>query len=302
MKKGTPHFKSENLLYMREENKGCVTLLSKFHPELRELVINKTTKEIIDLCDGQNTIEDIISKMKAKYPMVQSAIITNDVHKILASTSRLMLIQWEHENPYLFLREEIIDDTYGLRIGVEDDLLKIKKFIMDSDILTNGNDVSSSHFYYKNVYVNTYEYDEVLLRQKIFNFNEEFFFLTKNGEIEGLLSFQLPIPPSKAAVLKMCICAKEYFRELFRYASDNLPHISVSQLSKIKFIISSKEPVDDSLVELLISEGFGDEGLFRDELGFDHDISVMGLSYDPVLIDEIEKNRKAATAIGGLAQ
>lgn len=62
MREGAPVLKKENLLYIREEKGGYYTVISKLHPEQRELVVNPTAWEILKLCDGENSYSEIIKK------------------------------------------------------------------------------------------------------------------------------------------------------------------------------------------------------------------------------------------------
>jgi len=55
-----PIFYNEKLLFSREEKNGYVLISLKEFPELREMVINRTMWEIFLLCDGKNTLADIL--------------------------------------------------------------------------------------------------------------------------------------------------------------------------------------------------------------------------------------------------
>lgn len=74
-----PMFKKKNLLFMREENEGHWTLLPKFHPETRELIINVTSKMILDLCDGSMTVDEITEKMSNTFCTVGEEQIRKDL-------------------------------------------------------------------------------------------------------------------------------------------------------------------------------------------------------------------------------
>ncbi len=63
MREGTPIFKKENLMYEREEKDGYYTIISKLHPEIRELIINHTARKILELCNGEKTIQEILDIM-----------------------------------------------------------------------------------------------------------------------------------------------------------------------------------------------------------------------------------------------
>jgi len=145
-----PVFKEDYLDIIREEKNGYWLVISKDHPEARELLLNKTSKEIIDYCDGTKTINEIISLMKSKYPLVPHEKLEKDINRTLAITSRLGLTKWIGENPFILDREEPIDEEYSIRIGNEEDLCSIYSFLKKSQVLFNQrNPLSDEHLYYK---------------------------------------------------------------------------------------------------------------------------------------------------------
>lgn len=81
MKNKIPIFKRENLLYFREEKDGYFTIISKKHPETRELIINSTAFKILELADGNRTINEIINEFRRKFSDVSEDIIKKDILK-----------------------------------------------------------------------------------------------------------------------------------------------------------------------------------------------------------------------------
>ena len=77
-----PKFKYSNLGWYREEKEGYWTFIPKYHPETRELVINRTSKDILDFCDGCRTIQQIEEEMKKKYPDAPVNKIKTDIAKM----------------------------------------------------------------------------------------------------------------------------------------------------------------------------------------------------------------------------
>lgn len=129
MKEGIPVFKRENLLYFREEKEGYFTIISKMHPETRELIINSTAMKILELADGNRTINEIINEFQQKYNDVSKDIIKKDVLKTLSSFTRLGIVEWINENPFLYKYEEPINENYSMHIAQEDDIREIESFI-----------------------------------------------------------------------------------------------------------------------------------------------------------------------------
>ncbi len=175
--KDYPIFKKGNLLYEREEKEGYWTITPKFHPETRELVINFTARKVLELCNGKRTIDEIVEEMKNNFPTISKKEIQKDVYDTIGRFSRFLVIEWIGENPFLYKRETILSDDLTLMIAQEDDILRIKKFIDDSNIFQNDRQIEdkSNLFFYKNPFASPLEYDEVSLRAKLFSFIEDFF-------------------------------------------------------------------------------------------------------------------------------
>ena len=233
MQEGKPIFKLENIEYEREEKEGYWTIVPKFHPETRELVINRTAREILELCNGARTIEQIEAEMQSRYLETPNDLIYRDLCSTLARFSRLLVIEWDGENPFLYKREEIINDEFSLMIAEESDIIEIKSFIDNSGVL-NGKEPREGNFaqwIYKNPRILSLEYELVSIRSKIFAYMEEFFLLVGRDKISGLLSISGGL---FAAVIKLMIVSKDYFVDLLRYSVDNLPFISVHNITKIK--------------------------------------------------------------------
>ena len=83
--KNKPYFKKENMAYFRKEKKGFITCYSKKAPFLNDMLINHMGIIILELCDGINTIADILGKMIDKYKDVTQSRIKDDLIKVLLS-------------------------------------------------------------------------------------------------------------------------------------------------------------------------------------------------------------------------
>ncbi len=284
-----PIYNKSNLEFYREENRGNILLISKYHPELKEIILNGTTKEILELCDGEKTIEGVIEQMKSKYPSVSKDRITQDVKNILANMSRMMVVEWKEENPFLFLKEEMLDEEHFLRVGVEEDIDLIIDFIERNELFSNSVKEGTS---YVCPYKGKREYIDIALRQKIFNYNEDFFFITKDEKIVGMISIQLPVNPSKAAVINLLKCPVKYLDKFLDYAFFTLPSISISEITKIKILEDESRIIDTEFKEILLKKGFKEEGLLVNELEFGSKVKTWAWHYDKEYIEKINKNRR----------
>jgi len=295
MTKARPIFKKENLLYERKEKEGYFTIISKIHPEARELIINRTAREILDLSNGKRSVEEIKDLLSSRYENIPKEKIIFDVSKTLSVFSRLGIVEWIGENPFLVKQKEPISDGHSLYIAQEDDLRKIEKFIQTAEKSFSGKE---NFIFYKNPTVTRGEYSELVLRQKLFAFSEEFFLLTKGPEIEGLLSISVPLYPGEfGAIIKLLICPKRYLPELFDYSKGYFPYLAIKDVTKLKFYESGAEPIKEPLKNFVLEKGFKKEGELKNELGFGKDLIIYSLYYSEEFIKKVKKQRGKFTQI-----
>jgi hypothetical protein len=292
MKEFFPIFNKQNLLYIREEKEGCFTIIPKLHPETREILINSTSMEILNLCNGNNTLEKIIEKMNEEYPNVERNRIEIDVYKTISSFSRLGIIEWKGENPFLDRKETPLNEEFSMVIAQENNIREIESFLksfLNTPFLNR-----EKNFFYKSPLLIPQEYEELSLRQKMFAYTEEFFLLLKENKIEGIIAIEIPIYPPKltSALLKLIFSPKLYFKDFVRYAHDNFAFLSVKEVTKIKILEPLENPFDKEFKEVLYEEGYKEEGLLRDEAGFGKDIRILSIVYKKDFIESIKAKRK----------
>lgn len=62
-----PYFNVRGLSYFRKENKGYFTMLPYSSYFIDYSIVNEMTMEILNYCDGINTINSIITEIVKKY-------------------------------------------------------------------------------------------------------------------------------------------------------------------------------------------------------------------------------------------
>ncbi|MCX0420689.1 hypothetical protein, partial [Clostridium perfringens] len=63
-----PIFNENSVSYLFDDENNERFLISKKHPELDKLVLNKEGAFILKHCDGNNSISDISNKLNELYP------------------------------------------------------------------------------------------------------------------------------------------------------------------------------------------------------------------------------------------
>ena len=283
-----PNFKYTNLGWYREEKEGYWTFIPKYHPETRELVINRTSKDILNFCDGRKSIQQIEQDMKKKYPDAPVSQLKNDRLKMLSKFSRLGIIEWDGENPFLERKEEPINDKFSMVIAQEDNLEDILDFFGDSKNYDND-----KYFIYSNPVNVSAEYSEVELRHKLFSFREEFFLIKNQANVVGLISIAMPtLIYYCSALIKNIITPVEFIQDHINYSIDNLLFLSVNEVIKIELFEDNSAFLNDDLKKILISNDFIEEAYLKNELGYNRDLRIYSWFYKKETIEHIRKMKK----------
>ncbi len=292
MNTGNPVFRKRNLLYEREERDGYFTIVSKLHPETRELIINKTARSVLELCSGERDIDQVIAEFENMHRDVPRERLQFDVNQVLGIYTRLGVVEWLGENPFLNRREEAVKEGYSLSIAQEGDIFRIETFLQTN----HGASESGTYFCHESALVTEGEYNRLALRQKLFSYNEEFFLLEKEQEVKGLVAVSIPYcPREQAAIMKLLYCPADYAKNLLAYAREYYPRLSIRAVTKLKICESILHPLDQGLKELLANEGFVNEASLKNELGFGEDMSIWSHAYPQSFIDEVNRQRKSAS-------
>jgi len=147
--------------------------------------------------------------------------------------------------------------------------------------------------FYKNPLIMQGEYSELVLRQKLFAFSEDFFMLRKDSEIKGLMSISLPVHPKEFwATLRLVICPEKFLKGLLKYSRDYLPYLAVRDVSKIGFYETNTASVNDSFKKFLLEGGFIKEAELKNKLGFEKDLMIYSLGYTQDFIKKVKEQRK----------
>ncbi len=274
-----PIFKISSLSYYRDEKEGYATLVSEKHPELREMVINPTAKDILDLCDGSRGIKEICRKMSENYRGVSENVISKDVSKILGSYSRMGIISWEGGDPFVKRFEENFGNGLQIMIAQEEDITDLMTF-MEVSRTKDSKDLQD-FLCYQNPFSSEKEYCEVAMRQKLFAFTEDFFLLKKDNLLAGLLSISIPVTTKATSTSLGIIYAPEsFFAGLVAYSIRHLPRICIIDgITKIKFFGITARQMDGKISEYLTKTGFLREGIMRSEIK-NKDVEIYSYFYN----------------------
>lgn len=93
-----PIFNNKRMLIKQKNNNYVLSLRDL---NRKEVTINLTAYEILNLCDGLNSIDNIFSKINDKYNnILELENIYNDIFETLKSFNKYGIVTWKKENPF----------------------------------------------------------------------------------------------------------------------------------------------------------------------------------------------------------
>lgn len=183
-----PQKRNEGIIYIREEKKSYFSLLSD-NGNINYTMLNRTGKQILDLCDGKSTVKNMVEILLKEYSGVERKRIENDLVKTLYNFTQTRIISWKgknsmNNNPFLNHEAEKLDGEYTISLCTEDDIRilqkRFAKFFSSREKLPGmekyflGNDMREFANF-------------VTLRQFLFSYSKDFFIIYKNNKIEGVI-------------------------------------------------------------------------------------------------------------------
>lgn len=162
-----------------ERDEGAGTLLISNTGIDDSIIINSTAAEILNLIDGNKRIVDIIECMSKKYSNIEYKTIKNDLDNVLKNLYKRDIIYFESEDIMEDKNIISIFKTYKVEKLSEIDFKKIINYLSSKN----------KKIQYINNY-NNVEYTEIMIRNRLFKYMEEFFALRNNEDkIIALVSF-----------------------------------------------------------------------------------------------------------------
>lgn len=264
-----PLFRTDNISYMREERKNYISVHSNRAPWLQEVFLNFTMQKILVLCDGYTNVEKIVDVFYRLYDYkIAIDQIKVDIVKGLEELSMCKLIDWEEGNPFM-KRLNIITEGKEFSLIEEKDIKELMSFITRK---VNSNEVNYVHIMSdQDVYK-----EEVYIRDKLFNFTEDFYILKSNEEIIGLISLILPRNRSTVSTVGILIADTE-INEMILISNllKSAQNVTEFNITKTKF----QFVMENYLKTELVSLGFIKECTLKSEIGV-NDVEVYSYFYE----------------------
>jgi len=214
-------------------------------------ILNNTAKEITELCDGNNTLEDVINLMKIKYKDINAETIKNDVEQMLLLLDRNELIEWEKNiNPFA-----INEKLYEKEIKDNLKLYKTSPYHF-KEIYTLLNTQNYNFKIINPVFLKGIFYNEVSLRHRLFNYSEFFYILKNNIETIAIIGLLDEYPISNKVTLTSCIILNSDISSIFKLLISNLFDDLKDRYSKLKINFFTNHPQKDFITQNLEEMNF----------------------------------------------
>lgn len=233
-----PIYIKDNISYFKNDDESILTFTSKRHPELQRLEINKQSIYILDLCNGNNSILDIINKISNKFPSVEINRIEEDLYNILFKFWRLKIVIWKEKNPF--------EDLYNFK----GDFLEAK--ILDEDeavlYMKNFNELKFTPIVNKE-----FLRDDVNIRQRVY-FGFEQYCLIKKGEESMLFSISFKNIKSKSCYINFYSHFNDYndeLKEVINWAITQYENFAKINLFRLDTFISNELYCENEYYKLL---------------------------------------------------
>ncbi|HFD2028297.1 TPA: hypothetical protein ACF2C8_000008 [Clostridium perfringens] len=175
-----PIFNENSVSYLFDDENNERFLISKKHPELDKLVLNKEGAFILKHCDGNNSISDISNKLNELYPNIEYSIIDTDVKNLIFTCWRLGIINWKEDNPYNDIFKTNINKLHA-------------KLLFGDSIIKSLKAINEDCFRYDTLYIKSVAKDKDLIEQMTFYNVTQFF----NVEIDNTSKMLFSLENSK---------------------------------------------------------------------------------------------------------
>lgn len=163
----------QNINNKRNNSNNATIFMSKRHPELANLKINKQAQFILDLCDGDRDLNKIVNIMQDNYKEIDRSILQSDLLDFMFSIWRVGILDWKEYNPF----NDMYHDEYK---GVKYKILTEEEVV--EFIHTNKDRLNYPCLVNKNFIENV-----TSIRNRIFTGNEALFEM-QNGNHKGYIS------------------------------------------------------------------------------------------------------------------
>lgn len=278
--------KAESIPYLREEKNGYFSMLSN-NGDPNYSIINKTSKQILDLCDGNKSVDNLWNIMCDQYTNVPKDMLKKDLLIALGELTRLNAIEWESKdnmstNPFVLKASAVITDQISVSLAGENDIRDISSFL--GTFIKNYNETDESD--YKYFWGTDYrEYTSpMIVRQCLYSYFKDFFVVKQQGDVLGLVVVK---PANELflhdATIQMFDVPKELFKSVIFEIMNYYAAFPFKKITSLKVLLAENYVNSNSqIVEELAELGFSLNCVGKKEYGDGEDLHTYSIQLNTI--------------------
>lgn len=265
--------------YSRTENNGYCSMLTN-NGDSNYTMCNSTSMKILDMCNGEKTVEQILCTLVELYPEVEKSRVERDLIHTLSNFTRLDAIEWKDDdgmsnNPFVLTAVGHIDEQVMIALAGEDDIRDLSVFFQDFIKQGPHDNLTDTYSYF---WGNDYrEYmSPTMIRQCLYSYYKDFFVIKCQRKIIGVIAVK---PAHEAylndAVIQLISVPKYLFnrciKEVISYYRD-FPYKKINAL-RVQ-VPNGNEDAKNVIEAALVPNGFSLEAIREKEYCGNQDIYV----------------------------
>ena len=265
--------------YSRTENNGYCSMLTN-NGDSNYTMCNSTSMKILDMCNGEKTVEQILCTLVELYPEVEKSRAERDLIHTLSNFTRLDAIEWKDDdgmsnNPFVLTAVGHIDEQVMIALAGEDDIRDLSAFFQDFIKQGPHDNLTDTYSYF---WGNDYrEYmSPTMIRQCLYSYYKDFFVIKCQRKIIGVIAVK---PAHEAylndAVIQLISVPKYLFnrciKEVISYYRD-FPYKKINAL-RVQ-VPNGNEDAKNVIEAALVPNGFSLEAIREKEYCGNQDIYV----------------------------
>lgn len=183
----------KSLAYLREENEGYIALVSPMDPHQNLELLNPQGVEVAGLCDGEHTVEQMEAAYLEAHPEISAKVAADHVRRALLLFEAYGILTPEPEDDEPPSGQEV-------RALDEGDFRRVRALLTGCRAADGG---APPRTFYQNPSLPQAVYEDMLLRNRLFNFKESMYGVLRDGELVFVLGLMdnRPVKPTATVAL-----------------------------------------------------------------------------------------------------
>lgn len=265
--------------YSRTENNGYCSMLTN-NGDSNYTMCNSTSMKILDMCNGEKTVEQILCTLVELYPEVEKSRAERDLIHTLSNFTRLDAIEWKDDdgmsnNPFVLTAIGHIDEQVMIALAGEDDIRDLSVFFQDFIKQGPHDNLTDTYSYF---WGNDYrEYmSPTMIRQCLYSYYKDFFVIKCQRKIIGVIAVK---PAHEAylndAVIQLISVPKYLFNRCIKEVISYYRGFPYKKINALRVQVpNGNEDAKNVIEAALVPNGFSLEAIREKEYCGNQDIYV----------------------------